>query len=545
MLTEIRCDIFREPILPFHKGLNIVLGDNIASNSIGKSTLLMIIDFVFGGDTYITANNDVVENNGHHEFKFSFDFSGEKLYFSRATATYKTVSVCDENYNVVKIIDNSAYTDLLKEKYMITLPYITFRAIVSLFMRVWGKDNYDLERPLQISKQKTKDAVTNLIKLFDKYSNIKAYDEQIKELESKKQAILDAAKNKYLPSMTKSVYKKNVSSIDELNRKIDELKAEIQKSTLDVKELITIEILELKETRSQLVKQRDVCYNRLKRTRNNISKRYADSHGQLIKLTEYFPDIDLAKLEEVEGFHDSIATILHSELKKTEKELSTKLAYLENEIAKTDELINQKLKVDDITPTYAIDKIVGLAAEIRQKEFENSIYEEKEKVTNDLINAKKDLAEIKDIVTSNISSMINTEMQELNNQIHTDGRRAPFFELKDETYKFRAFDDRGTGKAYSNLITFDLAVFRLTLLPVLVHDTLLFKNIENIVIEHLMKIYNGQSKQTFIAIDEINKYDSETQKILTDNKVIELSISKTVFKKKWNRQDNKSGGQTT
>ncbi|MCG8528923.1 MAG: hypothetical protein MI748_21275, partial [Opitutales bacterium] len=47
---------------------------------------------------------------------------------------------------------------------------------------------------------------------------------------------------------------------------------------------------------------------------NNYSQFLGDiinaySHGQLIKLTEYFPDIDLAKLKEVEGFHDSIAII--------------------------------------------------------------------------------------------------------------------------------------------------------------------------------------------------------------------------------------------
>ena len=49
MLKRIRCDKFREKEIIFHPGLNAVIGDEIASNSIGKSTLLMIIDFVFGG----------------------------------------------------------------------------------------------------------------------------------------------------------------------------------------------------------------------------------------------------------------------------------------------------------------------------------------------------------------------------------------------------------------------------------------------------------------------------------------------------------------
>lgn len=61
MLIEIYCDKFKNggkdgelrPSIRFHKGLNAVIGDNDRSNSIGKSTFLMIIDFVFGGDDYI------------------------------------------------------------------------------------------------------------------------------------------------------------------------------------------------------------------------------------------------------------------------------------------------------------------------------------------------------------------------------------------------------------------------------------------------------------------------------------------------------------
>ena len=58
----------------FYEGLNAIVGDDIASNSIGKSTMLMIIDFVFGGDDYISKNHDVVDNLGHHDFRFIFNF---------------------------------------------------------------------------------------------------------------------------------------------------------------------------------------------------------------------------------------------------------------------------------------------------------------------------------------------------------------------------------------------------------------------------------------------------------------------------------------
>lgn len=61
MLTEVYCDKFKTGgkegelrlSVRFHKGVNAVIGDNNMSNSIGKSTFFMIIDFIFGGDDYI------------------------------------------------------------------------------------------------------------------------------------------------------------------------------------------------------------------------------------------------------------------------------------------------------------------------------------------------------------------------------------------------------------------------------------------------------------------------------------------------------------
>ena len=53
MLVEIMCDEFKDHGTPrgriqLHAGLNTVMGSSSGSNSIGKSTFLMIIDFVFG-----------------------------------------------------------------------------------------------------------------------------------------------------------------------------------------------------------------------------------------------------------------------------------------------------------------------------------------------------------------------------------------------------------------------------------------------------------------------------------------------------------------
>jgi uncharacterized protein YydD (DUF2326 family) len=49
MLIEIRTQKFRTGAVSFRPGLNVVVGDANATNSIGRSTMLMVIDVAFGG----------------------------------------------------------------------------------------------------------------------------------------------------------------------------------------------------------------------------------------------------------------------------------------------------------------------------------------------------------------------------------------------------------------------------------------------------------------------------------------------------------------
>ena len=74
MLKEIKSEQFIENPIKFSNGLNAVLGDDISTNSIGKSTLLMIIDFVFGGKSFITNDSGVIQKLGHQNFLFKFEF---------------------------------------------------------------------------------------------------------------------------------------------------------------------------------------------------------------------------------------------------------------------------------------------------------------------------------------------------------------------------------------------------------------------------------------------------------------------------------------
>ena len=80
MLTEISCELFkigekrREPVR-FYKGLNIILGGKTGVNSIGKSTMLLVIDFAFGGDSY--PKSDAVKELSNHNNYFTFELNGK------------------------------------------------------------------------------------------------------------------------------------------------------------------------------------------------------------------------------------------------------------------------------------------------------------------------------------------------------------------------------------------------------------------------------------------------------------------------------------
>ena len=79
MLKEIRCSKFRQGIqtIIFHEGLNTVVGTEEGTNSAGKSTFLLILDFVFGGDDYYKKCKAVRDNVGEHSIDFKMEFNGK------------------------------------------------------------------------------------------------------------------------------------------------------------------------------------------------------------------------------------------------------------------------------------------------------------------------------------------------------------------------------------------------------------------------------------------------------------------------------------
>ncbi|MEI3152268.1 MAG: hypothetical protein V8S82_01165 [Eubacteriales bacterium] len=90
MLIEMKSPAFKKqgegrPPIHFKEGLNVVLGKEDGAMSIGKSSSLLAIDFVFGGDTYIKS--DGVKKEGHHTIFFAFEFTERSSILPEIRAT--------------------------------------------------------------------------------------------------------------------------------------------------------------------------------------------------------------------------------------------------------------------------------------------------------------------------------------------------------------------------------------------------------------------------------------------------------------------------
>ncbi|MBQ9059212.1 MAG: DUF2326 domain-containing protein [Atopobiaceae bacterium] len=91
------------------------------------------------------------------------------------------------------------------------------------------------------------------------------------------------------------------------------------------------------------------------------------------------------------------------------------------------------------------------------------------------------------------------------------------------------------------VIEFDLAMLEAADVPTLVHDSIMFKNIENQAIAGLAQAYLNASKQTFVAIDKLSSYPEIAQRALSDAVVLSLGPDgEALFGRTWRKTEQQS-----
>lgn len=523
MLVEIVCEKFKQKRIIFKEGLNVILGDDNATNSIGKSSFLLVIDFVFGGNTYNTTT-DIISHVGNHTVCFCFSFNSKKYYFKRDTAEAATVHVCDNEYNITKDITTGEFQEFLKDSYNINIEDLSWRQLVGLYMRIYGKPNLKETEPLfNKGTQQSKD-VQNLLKTFDKFEECSSQFKIKEEASNKFSAFQKAQSYKIIdPIKNKTEIKQLDKKLIELQSQSDNLMSELETNTIDLtsEQLQAIADLKSQLNNIQITKsKRIVRLNKLKKDVSNIVDEFNVDKANILR---FFPNIDIIEIEKINTFHKQLTTILSSEIKDEIEKGVKQVQELESVEKELLEKIKDVIKTTE-PQKLSLNRFVQLQNEINSLIRGKDVYNLRNKYKEEKANATKLYEEILQDSLTEVQQLLNNEINRRNDDVFNGTVKSPLITLRPKSYKYSCSDDNGTGSNYKNLILFDLSVLSLTCLPTLIHDTVLFKNIAVDVLEKLILQYNSfASKQIFISFDNLSNFSERTSEVLRDSKVLELN----------------------
>lgn len=545
MLIEVDCDAFkknRPSPIPFKPGLNIVLGltknDN-NPNSIGKSTMLMILDFVFGGTDYIRLAKDALDEVGPHEFRFAFKFGDTIRKFTRSTEKSNVIKALDPHTHQWYEMPLEEYNALLARQYGIEELGLTWRNAVSGSFRIWQRKNYETSLPLSTFRSDThKQGILRLLGLFDEYLPLK----ETLEIESESRNALEGAKaaTKHYDLVVAKDSKEveaNLARIEELESQRDLLRvasSEGRETQLSAQE--AEQLAEIQKAKSKLLRRRTRLTNQLRalESEDALSNEFK-GRTRFDGLTEFFPEADLRHIKEIESFHRDIKKILTKQIKETSLEIREEIQSLNTQLDRLDD--KQTAITTAPTPgVKALESYHAIQSEIGRLTTANRHYQTRDKFKTELKQAENQLKEDSASILANVQKTMNTAMAKIDGYLTNEKRTAPELTLREiDRYGFQIVNDSGTGSGFRGLITFDIALLETSALPAIIHDSFMIANIEKATVERILQRYASiTDKQVFIAIDEIDRYHTDIQQLIKEHTRIALGEGEeALFGREW------------
>lgn len=533
MLHEIYCEQFHQKQIIFNPGLSVILGTNTGDNSIGKSTFLLIVDYVFGGRTYANTT-DIITNVGPHDIFFSFIFEDKLFRFCRNSIHAHAVWKCNDSYEKLEEIALNEYCNWLDSKYAMTIPDLTFRDAVGRYIRVYGKNNCDERHPLHyLATEKAEKACSALLKLFDAYAPLKETEDEFQQSDTELSAYKKAQALQFIAKITKRSYDQNEKEIRRISAQIEELSSGLEHGLLDVDATASEQAVYIKQLLSRARRARSRIQTRWSMLDENGTYAFSATTDTFADLQNFFPDAAIAQLEEIEDFHKTISSVFKAELR-------TERSKLEKELAEYDEIICEyESQLKELIQNPNLSKIIltrhsELLHEKDRMEKENDAYTKLQQLKGHRDADESRLKIIKQQQFALVSYQLNEEMSRLNDAIYEGSYNAPVLDFTDNGYIFFTPDDTGTGIAYKGLVVYDLAVLRLTKLPILVHDSVVLKQISDDAIERIIELYFSCGKQVIIALDKQDSYSEKTAHLLAESTVLSLGSSgQELFGRSW------------
>ncbi len=540
MLTEISCDKFNDEGIPrgpikFGPSLNIVLGASDGSNSIGKSTFLLIVDFAFGGSAYAKSETTLA-NVGPHRINFSFSFDEVSYYFSRSPMDRNTVWICDEGYKRIDDLELKEFNEWLVDRYGMQDCGGTFRGLTSNFMRIYGKENYDVSRPLAAnSHEKQSDGITRLLRLFGEYGSIDEVQKKLDDAERAKKTYLDSLKRRFIASAgSKREVERNLRKITELQSQIVEIESMEHDNLSDLDPTVAEQVVSLKSELSCLRRRRTMLVSRNRMIEADADLGRFRKTKSFEKLLRFFPEVNLKELEEIEIFHERLTRNLSEERKSQARQLEEEGMAIGREIAAIEEQIREVGSTSNLTKAV-LRRYSETSRQIERLEEANASFERKNALINDVSVLKSQRDNLIGSALSGVQSRMNDSLSQLNEFVCGAETNSPRLSLSSpKSYSFGIANDTGTGSQTRALALFDLSVLNLTPLPAIALDTVSIKQVGDGPWLKILDLYCEQDKQVFITFDKAESYSGGMlPAVVEDNVVLELSRGHELFGRSW------------
>ena len=550
MLTELRCSKFRPGIqkITFREGLNTVLGTEEGTNSAGKSTFLLILDFVFGGSDYSQKLKKLKEAWKYLEdqtIEFAFEFGGEKYYFSRSVKEPSIVTTCDSDYQPLEdgkmTLEN--YQKFLAKKYGLTEYGLTFRNAVGRFIRVDHRDTMNEEKPFkEATSEKDEDAITGIIKLYGQYEAVEIQQKTTKDAKERAKTYSSAVNFNYIKSPgSLSEYKENAARIDILAVETEELAKKSSEGLLDLKSEQSDRLREIQTELSDFRRQRVQLTARLesiKRSQDEIKKSFPKDYSDL---QEFFPDVNVERLKTVDEFHRSLMKILRKQLKDSADDLEAMIALADEKIKQLEEEKKRISRIPNVAKEV-LDRYSKLKGEMQMLQQANASYDEKDRVKQESKKQQESLDSLVVHTMNGILKPINDSMREMHQDLFGMNIVPPSISVQSaSSYTLNHGGDNGLSSRYEGLLFFDLAVFQTGKIPFLIHDSNFYPTINDDVVEKLIRIYQDAAKgrQIFIAFDKTAT--PAAMEILKSTEVLHLGRGgESLYGRKFNETKSES-----
>jgi len=476
--------------IEFHKGLNLIVDESenqITGNSVGKTTVLKLVDFCLGADK---KNIYVDPETKRDEYKLVKDFLNEKKVLITLILTSDLDNqnandvVIERNFlssqkegirriNSQQILDENFENELLKALFPDHLEdKPSFRQIISHNIRY--KDE-NINNTLKTLNRYTSDAEYETLYLFlfgCEFTKGNSKQEILTKIRQE-----DTYKTRLEKNQTKTAYETALSLI---NNNIETLNK--RKSSFNLNENLE----------SDLDKLNKVKYN-INKTSSTISK--LNIRKDLIKEAETELqsskfDIDLRQLEIIyeqatskitsiqKSFTDLVSfhnTMIGEKVKFITKELpSIEKAIQENNNVLKRLLEEEKKLTSVISKSDSFEELEKIIAELtenyRKKGEYESIIEQLNEVDNNLKTYNKQLSEIdNELFSDSFEQVVKTQLNKFNihfasisNELYGEQYAVKYDILTNRKgqrlYKFSAFNaNMSSGKKQGEISCFDLA----------------------------------------------------------------------------------------